>query len=199
MATRPKISTSCPIQPHNAFETFNADYSCDAESLISLPVAETDNEDAPLVFICEKCKLLVGDSLSWEGSDDEQNHIHLKRVTNNVLVSKGTRLHQVGKGVPCVIVDLVCRGCQSVLGMMYKSTPKSMDHKRFTHCFIVAKIDSYMLGSGSQMCLEEPPGQQPVTLEFREDVERLLVRMKMMAVSMAHQVDELERPVKNDA
>ncbi|XP_077597373.1 protein Mis18-alpha [Stigmatopora nigra] len=199
MATRPKISAGCPTQLNNAFETFSADYSCDEESLTSLPVAESENDDAPLVFICEKCKLLVGDSFSWEGSDDEQNHIHLKRVTNNVLLSKDTRLHQVGKGVPCVIVDLVCRGCQSVLGMMYKSTPKSMDHKRFTFCFSVAKIDSYVLGSANQMLLEEGPGQQPVTLEFREDVERLLTRMKMMVVAMARQVEELERPVKDDA
>lgn len=40
---------------------------------------EIDSE-APVVFLCGKCRLPFGDSLSWAGSDDEQNQILLKRT-----------------------------------------------------------------------------------------------------------------------
>lgn len=43
-----------------------------------------------------------------------------------------------------LVVDLFCHGCHSVLGMIYASTPKSMDQKRFTFCLNVADIDRYL-------------------------------------------------------
>lgn len=61
----------------------------DASSIDSTTVGEklsrpTENEeengdDGPVVFICAKCKLPVGDSLSWDGSEDDLNQIRLKR------------------------------------------------------------------------------------------------------------------------
>lgn len=40
-----------------------------------------------------------------------------------------------------LVMDVFCRGCHSVLGMVYASTPKNLDHKRFAFCFNVADID----------------------------------------------------------
>lgn len=40
-----------------------------------------------------------------------------------------------------ITLDLICRGCHVVLGMVFTSTPKQLDHKRFTFCFNVADID----------------------------------------------------------
>lgn len=40
---------------------------------------EEEDNDGPVVFICGKCKLTVGDSLSWDGSEDGLNQIRLKR------------------------------------------------------------------------------------------------------------------------
>ena len=40
---------------------------------------EDDDSDPPVVFFCGSCKLPVGDSLSWAGSEDEKNQILLKR------------------------------------------------------------------------------------------------------------------------
>lgn len=37
-----------------------------------------EEDDGPLVFVCEKCKLIVGDSMSWD-NEDNQKHIGLKR------------------------------------------------------------------------------------------------------------------------
>ncbi|XP_042355658.1 protein Mis18-alpha isoform X2 [Plectropomus leopardus] len=159
---------------------------------------EEDGDDGPVVFICGKCKLPAGDSLSWDGSEDGQNQIRLKRVTDNVVVGEDTRLHEASKRSPCLIVDLFCRGCHSVLGMVYTSTPKNLDHKRFAFCFNVADIDSYVLGSASQMLAAEGPKEQPVTLEYRGIVEQQLTEMKMLVMSMAQRLEEIDAGLQDE-
>ncbi|XP_058483534.1 protein Mis18-alpha [Solea solea] len=153
--------------------------------------AEEDVDDGPVVFICGKCKLPVGDSLSWDGSDDGQNQIRLKRVTDNVMVGQESRLHGTRKD-SCLIMDLECTSCQSVIGMVYTSTPRQLDHKRFAFYFNVASIDSYVLGSANQMLAAEGPEEQPVTLEHRGIVEQQLTEMKMLVLSMAQRLEEIE-------
>ncbi|XP_040907708.1 protein Mis18-alpha [Toxotes jaculatrix] len=172
------------------FEASSIDSSAVEEKLFGQ--GEEDEDDSPVVFICGKCKLPVGDSLFWDGSEDSQNQIRLKRVTENVLVGKETRLYEASKKSLCLIMDLFCRGCHSVLGMVYASTPKNMDHKRFAFCFNVADIDSYVLGSASQMLAAEGPKEQPVTLEYRGIVEQQLTEMKMLVMSMAQRLEEIE-------
>ncbi|XP_074466724.1 protein Mis18-alpha [Sebastes fasciatus] len=153
---------------------------------------DEEEEDGPVVFICGKCRLPVGDSLSWDGSEDGQNQIRLKRVTDNVVLGEDTRRHEANKRSPCLIVDLFCGGCRSVLGIVYASTPKNLDHKRFVFCLNVADIESYVLGSASQMLAAEGPKEQPVTLEYRGIVEQQLTEMKMMVLSMGQRLEEID-------
>ncbi|XP_033955116.1 protein Mis18-alpha [Pseudochaenichthys georgianus] len=161
-----------------------------------------EEDDGPVVFICGKCKLPVGDSMSWDGSEaseEEEGHhqIRLKRVTDNVVVGEDTRLHQVSKKSLCLVVDLFCRGCEFVLGMVYSSTPKNLDHKRLAFCFNVANIDSYVLGSASQMLAAEGPKEQPVTLEYRGVVEQQLTEMKMLVMSMAQRLEDIDATLQD--
>ncbi|XP_034746546.1 protein Mis18-alpha [Etheostoma cragini] len=156
------------------------------------------DDDGPVVFICGKCKLPVGDSMSWDGSEDCQNQIRLKRVTDNVVVGEDSRLHEASKRSLCLIVDLFCRGCNSVLGMVYASTPKNLDHKRFAFCLNVADIESYVLGSASQMLAAEGPKEQPVTLEYRGIVEQQLTEMKMLVMSMAQRLEEIDAGLQEE-
>ncbi|XP_041656467.1 protein Mis18-alpha [Cheilinus undulatus] len=174
------------------FETYSVDSTVVEEKLFGHVEEEEDVDDGPVVFICGKCKLPIGDSESWDGSEDGQNQIRLKRVTDNVIVGKENRLCEISKRAACLVVDLTCRGCRSVLGMVYSSTPKNMDHKRFTFCLNVADIDSYVLGSASQMLAAEGPKEQPVTLEYRGTVEQQLTEMKMLVLSMAQRLEEIE-------
>lgn len=37
-----------------------------------------EDSDAPAVFFCVKCRLPLGDSFSWAGTDEQQNHILLR-------------------------------------------------------------------------------------------------------------------------
>ncbi|XP_019721252.1 protein Mis18-alpha-like [Hippocampus comes] len=133
MATRAKDPTDGVGSVNRTFETFSVDSSVDEDT-------GTENDvDRPVVFICAKCKLPVGDSMSWDSNQDGQTQIQLKRVTNNVLVGKDTRQHEVSKGSFCC---------------------------------------GYVLGSASQKLSAEGPKEQPVTLEYRGQVERVLTEVR---------------------
>ncbi|XP_023818474.1 protein Mis18-alpha isoform X2 [Oryzias latipes] len=177
MASRPKTNWCYQKFLNKTFEGGSLDSSTAKEILFghdNHAEEEDDGYDGPVVFICAKCRLPVGDSLSWDGSEYEENQIKLKRVTDNVQVGKEHRLLEVGKRSLCITLDLICRGCHVVLGMVFTSTPKQLDHKRFTFCFNVADIDSYVLGSANQMMAAEGSDEKPVTLEYRGFVEQQL-------------------------
>uniref|UniRef100_UPI0037E77BDB protein Mis18-alpha n=1 Tax=Semicossyphus pulcher TaxID=241346 RepID=UPI0037E77BDB len=192
MAARENVVKRRQKNVNVTFETSSVDSTAVEEKLFGQVEEDEDSDDGPVVFICGKCKLPVGDSVSWDGSEDGENQIRLKRVTDNVIVAKENRLLEVHKRSVCLVVDLVCRGCRSVLGIVYSSTPRNLDHKRFTFCFNVADIDSYVLGSASQMLTAEGPKEQPVTLEYRGIVEQQLTEMKMLVLSMAQRLEEIE-------
>ncbi|KAM6907392.1 protein Mis18-alpha [Xenentodon cancila] len=198
MATKKK-STRNRNNINRTFESSSVDSTTVEEKLFGQTEQDDDNNDGPVVFICGKCRLPVGDSMSWDGSEDDQNQIRLKRVTDNVLIGKDNRMFEVGKRSLCLIVDLICRGCHSGLGMVYTSTPRNLDHKRFTFCLSVADIDSYVLGSARQMLTAEGPKEQPVTLEYQGIVEQQLSEMKMLVLSMAQRLEEIEGGLQEES
>ncbi|KAL7390480.1 hypothetical protein ABVT39_022054 [Epinephelus coioides] len=198
MAAREKSLKHRQKVVNTTFES-SIDSTAVEEKLFGHAEVDEDGDDGPVVFICGKCKLPVGDSMSWDGSEDGQNQIRLKRVTDNVVVGEDTRLHEASKRSLCLIVDLFCRGCHSVLGMVYTSTPKNLDHKRFAFYFNVADIDSYVLGSASQMLAAEGPKEQPVTLEYRGIVEQQLTEMKMLVMSMAQRLEEIDTGLQDES
>ncbi|XP_015235225.1 PREDICTED: protein Mis18-alpha isoform X1 [Cyprinodon variegatus] len=195
MATKKKLSGR--IQPNITFETSGIDSSAVEDKLFGRSDHEAEeDDDNPAVFFCGKCKLPVGDSMSWEGSDAGPKQIRLKRVTNNVIVGKETRVLELSKRSVCLVVDLKCRSCHSVLGMVYTSTPRNLDYKRLGFFLNVASIDSYVLGSGGHMLAAGGPKEQPVTLEYRQSVEHQLSEMKMMVLTMSRRLEEIVAGLK---
>lgn len=78
MATRKKASKGRQNNINTTFSVSSIDCTTVSEKLFGA-VESGDAEDGPVVFICGKCKLPVGDSMSWDGSEDEENQIRLKR------------------------------------------------------------------------------------------------------------------------
>lgn len=70
------------------FLTSSVDSTSVGEKLYGQTVEDGDGEDGPVVFICGKCKLPVGDSMSWDGSEDGQNQIRLKRESEFIVEKK---------------------------------------------------------------------------------------------------------------
>lgn len=74
MATKKNTSKQRKVKLES---TFNL--SATSEKSFDQTNDDEDGEDGPLVFVCGKCKLPVGDSLSWDASEDSENQILLKR------------------------------------------------------------------------------------------------------------------------
>lgn len=77
------------------------DLTATGEKSFEQPKENEEGEDGPVVFVCGKCKLPVGDSLSWDGSEDSHNQIRLKRKFDFMLdiysFSFGQELEKVTK------------------------------------------------------------------------------------------------------
>uniref|UniRef100_A0A3Q2ZNR4 Protein Mis18-alpha n=1 Tax=Kryptolebias marmoratus TaxID=37003 RepID=A0A3Q2ZNR4_KRYMA len=129
---------------NETFESTSVDSSTVEAKLLGRTLDE-EEEDEPVVFFCGKCRLPVGDSLSWDGAETGQNQIRLKRECGIQIQSSQ---------FTCTTFDLICRGCDSVLGMIYKSTPRNMDNKRFTFCLMKPNT-TVELTMACSLCLRE--------------------------------------------
>lgn len=88
MATKEKTTKQRKTQQthdlsnaHNTFE-YSTNTTAVEEKLFGGNQEDEEPDDGPLVFICAKCKIPVGDSLSWDGSEDGQSQIRLKRESH---------------------------------------------------------------------------------------------------------------------
>ncbi|XP_059395409.1 protein Mis18-alpha-like isoform X1 [Carassius carassius] len=152
----------------------NKTYSVCKSAADSSRVEKDGESDGPAVFMCGKCKLPVGNSLSWAGSDDQQNQIMLKRISDNVVIGKEPLVSGNRKELGCLVGNLTCRGCCSELGNMYISTPKNLYYKKSLFCFNVENIESYVVGSPGQRVPDFDREDRPVTLECQDIVEQQL-------------------------
>uniref|UniRef100_A0A9J8D2G3 Protein Mis18-alpha n=1 Tax=Cyprinus carpio carpio TaxID=630221 RepID=A0A9J8D2G3_CYPCA len=183
MAGKMKAADDCSYKTYSVCES--------AADSSSSRVEEDAESDGPAVFMCGKCKLPIGDSLSWAGSDDEQNQIMLKRITDNVVIDKEPFVSGTRKELGCLVVNLTCCGCCSELGIMYISTPKKLDYKRSLFCFNVENIESYVVGSPGQR-VPELDKDKPVTLEYQDSVEQQMTEIKSLAVIIGQRLLEIE-------
>ncbi|KAL1266463.1 hypothetical protein QQF64_002138 [Cirrhinus molitorella] len=177
------------ISDDSSYKTYSV---CESAADSSSRVEEDGESDGPAVFMCGKCKLPIGDSLSWAGSDDEQNQIMLKRITDNVVIGKDPFVSGTRKELGCLVVNLTCCGCCSELGIMYISTPKKLDYKRSLFCFNVENIESYVVGSPGQRVPELHREDKPVTLEYQNIVEQQMTEIKSLSVIIGQRLLEIE-------
>ncbi|KAL2086468.1 hypothetical protein ACEWY4_017527 [Coilia grayii] len=159
-------------------------------------LVDAEESEAPAVFFCTKCRLPLGDSLSWAGSDEERNHILLRTVSNNVSLSKDPVFAGEYRKMGCVIRVLLCVGCSSQVGIMYVSTPMELDHRRSLYSMDVGKIDSYVVGSSSQQRAMQSSEKSPVTIEYRDSVQQQLSEVKALAVAIGQRLSEIENELQ---
>ncbi|XP_063054598.1 protein Mis18-alpha-like [Engraulis encrasicolus] len=155
--------------------------------------ATRDAGDLPAIFMCAKCHLVLGDSLSWAGSDEHQNHILLRSVTSNVCVGKDPLFAGKYRKMGCVVRVLSCVGCKCPVGIMYLSTPPELDHRRSLYSMDVANIDSYVVGSTEQQRAAVSSEKMPVTMETRDGVQKQLDKMQVLTVALGQRLDDIEK------
>lgn len=84
MAARGKTQKHRQKIENSTFETSSLNSTVVDGKLFDREVEDEDEDedvdDGPVVFICGKCKMPVGDSMSWDGGEDGENQIRLKRM-----------------------------------------------------------------------------------------------------------------------
>ena len=100
---------------------------------------------APLVFQCQNCKVIVGDSMSFSCSTQKLNSISLDKAcnvthTDYIITAKD------GSDIGCSYVTFHCSVCEVELGKFYCTTSKEYDPLRDKFTFAVDKLTSYELG-----------------------------------------------------
>nr|XP_056714707.1 protein Mis18-alpha [Euleptes europaea] len=146
-------------------------------------------EELPVVFLCGGCRRPVGDSLSWEASDEDAACVLLNGVTLNVSVDKEQRLSSRAGEYGCLFEPLFCSGCKMTLGSIYRCTPRHLDYKRNLFCLNVDTLESYTLGSMEQ---KANINEEPLTLESRTDLEESLERAETILKVLEQRLSVVE-------
>ncbi|XP_053311556.1 protein Mis18-alpha [Spea bombifrons] len=156
--------------------------------------AERDDDNA--VFLCSKCKRPLGDTCGWKGSDPEEHCIMLKAVSTYVTVEKEQVLSKQPSEYGCIFENLLCSGCNSIIGKIYRCTPKQFDFKRDLFCLDVDAVDSYIFGSASQQAV--PESEEPVLFENRMALEEEIEKAKAVLAVLQCKLASLETSLLHD-
>ncbi|KAG8450250.1 hypothetical protein GDO86_002776 [Hymenochirus boettgeri] len=153
-------------------------------------------EELPVVFLCSKCKRPIGDSYSWMGSDIEDQTILLKAVSAYVSVEKVQIVSNIANDYGCTFETVSCSGCSSVMGKVYRCTPKHLDFKRDLISLNIDAVDSYVLGSAMKQAI--PELEEPITLGVRAVLEEEIAKTKAVLNVLQSRVSTIESHVFPD-
>eukprot|EP00041_Stephanoeca_diplocostata_P009373 m.144356 g.144356 ORF g.144356 m.144356 type:complete len:198 (+) comp17710_c0_seq2:86-679(+) len=151
---------------------------------------------APLVFMCQGCSSIVGDSFAWVCSDESSNSLTLHAVPDSVRVmcnedTGDEELHtsRDRRDFGSTFAQLQCCKCDDVLGKLYRSTPRRLDTVRDMYTLDVSKIISYELGRGaSREGLEDI-----MSLSTADALQSDIVKLQNMVLVLNEKIELLEQ------
>ncbi|KAJ1103919.1 hypothetical protein NDU88_001340 [Pleurodeles waltl] len=100
-----------------------------------------------LVFQCNQCYAVLGDSLQMCGQDEKLDCVICLRVTNDVIIEEYLMFDVEGSLAGSSYNPLYCRSCRILLGFCLYSTFKSLAHLRRLFCLSKEKVCCYLLES----------------------------------------------------
>jgi len=115
----------------------------------NLTLNQLKKESFPFVFQCKGCNDIIGDSSNFISSDQELEVISLNAVTSLVSPLECLETSTEGADMGSTFRPLQCKSCNSVIGRVYRTTPKEFDHLRSMYCLDIEHIRSYQIGSVS--------------------------------------------------
>lgn len=123
--------------------------NADSAPADSQHISDTENESEEtipkLVFQCEGCKIIVGDSMAFSCSTEKLRSITLAKACN-VTHSNYIITAKDGSDVGCSYVKFFCSNCDAELGKFYCTTSAEYDPLRDKFTFSTDKLTSYELG-----------------------------------------------------
>eukprot|EP00039_Didymoeca_costata_P011256 m.157340 g.157340 ORF g.157340 m.157340 type:complete len:161 (+) comp15114_c0_seq1:87-569(+) len=135
-------------------------------------VAE-EQVDAPLVFQCRECRAILADSFSWVCSDTKTNTITVKVGSPNMKECPQLNTSQEEHDLGSTFALLQCV-CKTVVGKVYKTTPRRLDRIRDLVTINIDNITSYKLGTGlSENALDLEILDVPTSKSLQDDIVKI--------------------------
>ncbi|XP_030831496.1 uncharacterized protein LOC115920246 [Strongylocentrotus purpuratus] len=148
-----------------------------------IPESDCPDKDLPAVFQCQRCNVIISDSIAFTAAHDDLKSITVNRVNSSVELSTKLITSTDGIDQGSTFSPLVCQGCKTVLGKVYRTTPRPLDDLRDYFTFDVNKLSVYQVGSSDSSALpeSESPFQQYTNLKtLKETTLKLQVLMCAM-------------------
>eukprot|EP00762_Andalucia_godoyi_P000477 ANDGO_03088.mRNA.1 Kinetochore protein mis18 len=144
----------------------------------------------PLVFQCEKCRVILGDTFSLVTADGEMQMVCLELASPHVVVDKDAFLVSPAsaRDAGSTFHILKCASCKAVLGRQYKTTDAAMDPWRGKFALSTKSISSYQLGKGSQGI-----DQLFSTYHSLSRVSEDLLKVQQMLILFSERIQALEQ------
>eukprot|EP01117_Protostelium_nocturnum_P003749 TRINITY_DN1501_c0_g1_i5.p1 TRINITY_DN1501_c0_g1~~TRINITY_DN1501_c0_g1_i5.p1 ORF type:complete len:217 (+),score=29.52 TRINITY_DN1501_c0_g1_i5:83-652(+) len=160
---------------------------------------QINQEPSPniLVFQCESCLTIVGDSQSFVIALDKLNIICLQKAS---CVGIETVVHfsmEAGCDIGCSFNDISCSMCKTIIGRRYLSTNAELDSIRNLFSFYVCKVLTYYVGSNQMEANLHPPFDLiPTFQSYREQSDRVYM-IQMMSLGFKDMIHDLRKEISS--
>ncbi|XP_054753155.2 uncharacterized protein LOC129258933 [Lytechinus pictus] len=172
-------------------ESVTGKYTLDPETVEH----DQSNKDLPAVFQCQHCNVIISDSIAFIAAHDDLKSITLNSV--NASVELSTKLITSTDGIDqgSTFSPLVCRGCKTVLGKVYKTTPRPLDDLRDYFTIDVNKLSVYQVGSTDSSSLPESdtPFQQFTNLKTLKETT---LKLQVLMCAMHQRIQNIEQSLE---
>lgn len=136
---------------------------------------EEDTVTSPMIFSCNKCKTIVGDSFSYVEGHNDLKLIVLSSASN---IQRSPEVHtsKEGPDIASTYFGFLCSSCQVVLGRYYLTTSADLDSLRGKFSFLVDEISSYQLGKSKIGKIQELVEESESVIESKIEQDLSVLR-----------------------
>jgi kinetochore protein Mis18 len=201
------VTTSPQIQTGSAFTSFKE------QNVPSQPVqfghqsqpqpVQQMEQQAPeiknyLIFQCEGCREIIGDSLSFVIANQEFDYIVLQGVTDSVVqVPADMGLYNpqdIDKG--SIFFKLSCKRCSRYIGKRYSVTSGVPSEYKDRFCLFRDKLQSYEIGTVTTAATDAQLQNLPTCQTLQTEntmIQRILLVQKDLLEQQQKRIEQLEQ------
>ncbi|GAQ89502.1 hypothetical protein KFL_005300060 [Klebsormidium nitens] len=152
-----------------------------------------------LIFQCQHCNAILGDSLSLVATDEELRTITLRGASSIVILEEQPRTYEEGKAAGSTFLTIKCKSCRTDVGGVFITTPRNLDGIRDLLSLDAQKISSYALGSPEVLASapNDAPAPPAILDPFTSSAKILrmeseLLKVENMILLHSERLDQLE-------
>ncbi|KAK6168477.1 hypothetical protein SNE40_021001 [Patella caerulea] len=152
------------------------------------------NNDLPMVFQCENCRTVVGDTICPVIANNSLRLITLDKVTNKVRIREKLISSSSSADLGSSYNPLICETCNSDLGRIYRTTTFQLDDLRNKYSLYIDRLSFYRLDSGEMTSEHLNNGN----IQSYKQLEQEILKLQAVSVSFNSRIIQLEERLKEE-